>query len=115
MSDFNSGEPFQSKADPKLISIVSYLTIVGWIVAMILNNPKSELASFHIRQSLGILMLGTLARFVHFVPFGGDLAATVGGVLTLVLWIIGFLAALQGEQKIVPVLGEAFQDWFKAL
>ncbi len=95
-------------ADPKVIAIVSYITIIGWIVALVLNNPKSEFASFHIRQMLGIFLLGLILSFIPFVNI-------VGWIFTLVLWIMGFIGAVQGQMKTVPILGEKFQEWFKSL
>ncbi|MBK7871593.1 MAG: hypothetical protein IPJ74_13440 [Saprospiraceae bacterium] len=93
--------------DPKTIGIVAYLTLIGWIVALVLNNPKSEFASFHIRQMLGLILLS----FVSWIPFVG----IVIGIFALVLWIMGFISAVQGQMKTVPVLGDKFQEWFKSL
>ena len=37
----------------KVVAIVSYITIIGWIIALILNqSKKTELGSFHVRQAL---------------------------------------------------------------
>lgn len=98
----------QTKTDPKVIGIVSYLTIIGWIVAIVLNNPKDDLASFHIRQSLGIILMGVVASILPFLNL-------VLWIIPLIAWIIGFIGALQGEKKLVPYVGEYFQDWFKSL
>lgn len=98
----------QTKTDPKVIGIVSYLTIIGWIVAIVLNNPKEDLASFHIRQSLGIILMGVVASIVPVLNL-------VLWIVPLIAWIIGFIGALQGEKKLVPYVGEYFQDWFKSL
>ena len=105
----------KSSTDPKLISILSYLTILGWVIAILLNDPKDKLASFHIRQSLGILLLGTASSIISFVPLMGIPAVMFGTILTFVLWIIGFISAIKGEEKEVPILGEKFQEWFESL
>lgn len=101
--------------DPKTIGIIAYLTLVGWIVAIVLNNPKTEYASFHLRQSLGLIALGAAAGMVGIVPILGWIAAILVWIATAFLWIIAFLGALQGEKKVVPWVGEYFQQWFKAL
>ena len=50
-------QPASSNA--QIIAVVSYITFIGWIVAYLLyQNDKSELAIYHVRQSLGILILG---------------------------------------------------------
>ena len=43
------------------------------------------------------------------------IAGKVVGVGLLILWIIGFIGAIQGEEKRVPLLGVQFQDWFKGI
>jgi uncharacterized membrane protein len=112
----NSGNPISnSGTDPKIVGIVSYLTLIGWIVALILNNPKSEHGSFHVRQALGILLTAVISGFIAIVPILGWIVALVGYILAFVMWIMGFIGAVQGEQKVVPVLGDKFQDWFKSL
>ena len=105
--------------DPKVRGIVAYITLIGWIVAVATNNPKDPLASFHIRQMLGI-MLGGLATFVvsfvlMFIPILGWLVVGLCYIALLVFWILGFIGALQGEEKKVPLVGDYFQQWFKAL
>ncbi len=113
----NQGPIFDSGSgmDPKTIAIISYITLIGWIVAVVMNNPKRELASFHIRQSLGILALLAASGIVAIVPFIGWIAAVVGWLGGVILWIIGILGALQGEMKPVPFLGDKFQEFFQAL
>ncbi len=101
--------------DPKVVSIVSYLTIVGWIVALVMNKPKSELGSFHIRQALGIHLLYIASTFVAVIPILGWIAALIGLIAAFVFWIIGLVAAVQGQQKSVPLLGSRFQEWFNTL
>lgn len=43
---------------PKEIAIIAHITIIGWVVALVMNsNNKSSLATFYIRQMLGLLLL----------------------------------------------------------
>ncbi|APG64818.1 hypothetical protein LPB136_05340 [Tenacibaculum todarodis] len=99
----------------KTNAIISYITIIGTIVALILNNSKKNaFASFHIRQMIGLCILQILNGWVVTRFLG----VFVGGAITLillVLWIIGFMGALKGEEKLVPVVGAQFQDWFKGI
>jgi hypothetical protein len=44
---------------PKTIAIISHLTIIGWVFALIkYRDEHSELSAFYIRQTLGITLLG---------------------------------------------------------
>ncbi len=42
-------------------------------------------------------------------------ASWIVSIFIFVLWIIGFIGAIQGEEKKVPLLGDLFQDWFKGI
>jgi len=81
-----------------------------------MNSKKSEYANFHIRQSLGIMILSIaimiLANIFVFVLNIGMLSL-VFNIIILVIWVLGFIGAVQGEKKLVPVLGAQFQEWFK--
>ncbi|MCF7871478.1 hypothetical protein K9L97_00405 [Candidatus Woesearchaeota archaeon] len=97
------------KDDAKVIAIVSYITWIGWIVALILNlNKKTSLGSFHIRQSLLLMIAGTV---LTWIPIVGWILA----VVVFVFWIMGLISAIKGEKKEVPVLGTFAQQWFKGL
>lgn len=99
----------------KKIAIISYLTIIGCIIAMIMNSEKKyPFASFHNRQALGI----TLLFFALGYPVGyfDSWAITMGFYLCFfILWIYGFIGALQYEKREVPLLGELFQKLFKGI
>ena len=108
----SSNPDTSGKYDPKVIALLSYLTIIGWIVAVVLNSPKSTLASFHIRQSLGLTLLFTAANVVMIVPILGWIVGVLAIIGGFILWVIGFISALNGEMRRVPYLGDYFQEWF---
>ena len=115
MEDFNFDKLEKHRVNPKVIGIISYFTFIGWIIAVVLNNPQSEKASFHIRQSLGIMLLGFVSSFATAIPFTGHLISRAGAILTFAMWIISFIGALQGQKRLAPLLGERFQEWFDRL
>ena len=42
-------------SEDKTVAILSYVTFIGFIVAVILHgNKKTRLGSFHLRQALGL-------------------------------------------------------------
>jgi len=96
--------------DDKTKSIVGHLTLIGWLIALVMNqNDKGVNTSFYLRQMLGILIFSVLAWIpVPVLPY-------VIWVLSLILWILSFIGALSGEQKPVPVVGDMFQQWFKGI
>lgn len=101
---------------PKTLSVIAYITIIGWIIAFVLNNNnRSELASFHIRQFLGIFLTGVALGIINVIPILGQIAFLIGGLFLLAIWIIGIIAAVNGEMKEVPVVGKYYQEWFKGI
>lgn len=98
----------------KTTAMISYLTFIGWIVALIMNtNNKNSLASYHIRQSLGIQLLYVATSIVITITGIGLFVIFYFAVLALV--IIGIINANNEEEKPLPFVGEHFQKWFKGL
>ncbi|MCG8525925.1 MAG: hypothetical protein MI748_06075 [Opitutales bacterium] len=95
--------------DGKTKAIVSHITLIGWIIALVINNSeKDELASFYIRQNLGIILLGFVSGLIPVVNL-------FAWIVVLVFWVMSLIGSIQGEQKLTPWLGQYFQDWFKSL
>jgi uncharacterized membrane protein len=97
----------------KNIAIVSYITIIGAIIAVFMNQEnKNTFASFHIRQALGIFSsFFLIGYFIGY--FDSWMISSAFYVFYFILWIYGFLAALQGQPKLIPLLGKQFQKIFK--
>lgn len=92
-------------AEDKTVAILSYITVIGFIAAIIVHmNKKTQLGAFHLRQMLGLL----LTSLVGVIPFLGWLVL----VCVLVLWIMGLISAIKGEMKPVPLVGPFYQKWF---
>ena len=82
--------------DAKTTSIVAYLTWVGLIIAICAGDKEG--AKFHINQALVILLFGLLS----LIPCIG----WVWGIFMLVCWILGLIAAINQEEKEVPLIGK---------
>lgn len=106
--------------DEKTTGIVSYLTWIGLLVVLIVRKEKTEYTSFHIRQSLGIMITSFIAGIIVYALSAalGTIGGLIGWLLYLavfVMWIIGFIGAVQEQKKLVPFLGDKFQEWFKSI
>ncbi|MFV0590032.1 MAG: hypothetical protein ACK5M7_01490 [Draconibacterium sp.] len=95
--------------DGKTKAIVAHITWIGWVIALVVNSSeKDEIASFYIRQLLGLYLFSIVISFIPIVNI-------FGWILTLIFWIISLIGAINGEQKLIPLVGKLFQDWFKGL
>lgn len=99
----------------KNIAIVSYITIIGSVIALIMNSEKKNtFAYFHIRQALGIFI--TFFAFGYFIGyFDSWMITSAFWVFIFILWIYGFLGALEGKMRVVPIVGELYQKLFKGI
>ncbi|MEN8929430.1 MAG: hypothetical protein ABF242_07310 [Flavobacteriales bacterium] len=94
--------------DSKTIALIAHITIIGWIIALVMNsNNKTEYASFYIRQTL---VLNVILSF-GVVPFFGRIV----GLIALVFIVLSLIYALGGHKARIPLVGEYFQSWFKGL
>jgi len=95
--------------DGKTKAIVAHITWIGWVIALIINSSqKDEIASYYIRQTLGIYLFGLVITFIPVINI-------FGWILVFVLWILSLIGAVNGEMKESPVVGKYFQDWFKGM
>jgi hypothetical protein len=123
--------PPVSTEEDKTVAIVSYLTLIGFIVAIILNsNKKTKLGAFHLRQVLGLILTSIagyicvgIMMFIIFLVlafmksvllFLFPLIYLAFGVSVIVLWVMGLIAAINGQMKPMPVVGPYYQKWFGA-
>lgn len=123
MQNENNSNSNMQRMDGKSIAIISYLTIIGWVIAYVMNsNNKSQIAIYHIRQSLFIMLAGILFYIVQamllFIPYLGWLIALLSipvGLGLLVLWIMGLISAINGEEKPIPIVGEKAQQLLSSI
>ena len=99
-------------APGKTAAVVAYITIVGCLIAITMNiEEKNEYARFHIRQAFGIhVLFHALAILMTYAGYA-YLAIPVY-LFYFVIWIFGFLQALNGSMKPLPLVGRYFQKWF---
>jgi uncharacterized membrane protein len=106
------------------IALLAYITPilfgVGIVIAIIMHNgKKTALGAYHLRQSLGLLVSSIVVwmamMVIGFVPVVNVvllLLAPLTWLAFFILWIMGLISAINGQQKPLPVVGEHFQKWF---
>jgi uncharacterized membrane protein len=96
-------------------AIISYITIFGTIIAYYLNNDnKSNFASFHIRQSLG-LWLTFFALGYIIGSFNSWLITSSFYLFFAVLFVYGLSNAIARKAQEVPLVGALYQKIFSNL
>lgn len=106
----------ETTSEGKNIAIIAYITIIGLIIAFVMNSDKkNEFAKYHIRQSLGLALTGLGLGMIGMIPILGWIINLVGIFVLLFMWIMGLVNAINGQEKPVPILGDKYMEWFKNL
>lgn len=102
----------------KTISIISYLTIVGWVISFVVyyNGGRSTFAQYHLKQSFGLGVLGVILSifFTPIIPID-PFISTLFTVLCfgiLIILISGIVNAVNQNRKPIPVIGLMFVNRF---
>lgn len=87
----------------KVIAVMSYLTLFGWLIAMFLyGQQKSDFARFHLRQGLGLIITVALLTLIPLIGW----FISIGLCL---VWLVCLYQAIMGNKYTLPVLGHFFQ------
>lgn len=81
--------------DAKTTSIVAYITWIGFFVALLAGDKEG--AKFHLNQALVIL--------IFFIPALIPCLGQIWGIFMMVCWFLGLVAAINQEEKEVPLIG----------
>lgn len=82
--------------DKKTTGIVAYFTWIGLIIAFVAGDTEG--AKFHLNQALVLWLFALLIP----IPCLGQL----WGIFLILCWIIGFVGAINDEEREMPLLGK---------
>ena len=104
----------QTIKEGKTLAIVCYFTFVGALIAIFLNlEEKNPYTSFHVRQMVGLIIMLIFSNVVE--KYVNSWTGTIIGTITVGCWIYALFYAIKGETKLIPLVGEKFQQWFHNL
>ena len=102
--------------DNKTLSIVSYITLIGWLIAYLSGKEKAnDLLKYHLKQAFGLLIVSIIVNVIlsivlTFIPALSALSYI--GILFFVLMILGIINAANEVKKPLPIIGKAFENQF---
>ncbi|NNE77404.1 MAG: hypothetical protein HKN31_10065 [Pricia sp.] len=93
----------------KTMAIISYITLIGTLIAYIMNSSKhNEFAKFHIGQALRAWLTGIVVSILASILVD----VTGVGILMylqytgLILAILGLMNAINGRVEKIPLVGD---------
>lgn len=109
-----------NQIEGKDVAIIAHLTVVGLVIAIIINSGnKTAFGTFHIRQALGLYLTYLVYGFFWFIflliPVIGWLAGAALGLALLIMWVVGLINALNGYEKPMPIFGKNYAQWFSSV
>jgi len=107
----------QASEEGKILSIVAYLSIIGSVIAIIMNNDKKNpFTAFHARQGLGLCLSYMLIGYFLFIGnIQSDMVYMGFWICFGVLFLYGIIGAVTGKTNEVPILGALYQKIFSSI
>lgn len=99
----------------KTLSIVSYITLFGWLISFIIGKEKSSsFLKYHLKQSLGLIIFSIVLFIILNILLMVTKIGILGifGCIPLVLMIIGIINAANDVEKPLPLIGKMIEDKF---
>ena len=87
-------------------AVASYLTWIGFIIALLIRDKGDDFTTFHINQALVLNILGIVAGALTIFPLIGGIASTIVSAAVFVLWCIGIYRAITWSTEPLPLIGE---------
>ncbi|MCF0191457.1 MAG: hypothetical protein HUJ96_09370 [Marinilabiliaceae bacterium] len=113
MSNINNDN--KPSKDAIKISMASYVTPAGWIVAFalrLISNTYDKFSTFHLRQSLGLNILFVLL-WVIFDKIGNWYLSQTASVIYIGCIIMGVTGAANSILRYQPLLGKIYNRLFR--
>ena len=95
--------------DGKMFAFLGvFLSLLGFIIVLLAKRDNSY-AMFYAKQGLALFIAYVIAAIggmiFGFIPFIGWVVSLVLWLGVFVLWIMGIVYSLSGEEKEIPLVG----------
>ena len=90
----------------KLYAVISYITWIGWIIALVKRDPADPLVRRHINQALCLNVMASAATLLSRFGSAIGMIGNILDVLVLILSIWGLIRAAQGNEEPLPIVGQ---------
>jgi len=96
---------FITRRDVKKARVTAALGYILFFIPLVFHG-ENQYARFHINQAIINLLMSTIGAVVlSMIPYVGPYLMIVTEVLCLIWMVRGFVLALQGKAKGIPLIG----------
>jgi len=118
-----TNSPFKTADNGKNAAIVSYITLIGWLIAYfgMYKENKTTLATYHLRQSLLLHLTFIVINIALNILVSITLSLTIASlgwlvyVAYIVFVVLGIISANNEARKPLPLFGEKAQTMFPSI
>lgn len=115
-------ESNQANIQDSTVGVVAYITLIGFIIAIVMNGSKEgeekKFGAFHLRQALGLIIfaialsiaLGIVSFILGAISW---MLVAIASFISLIIWlgflafvIIGIVNAANKTYKEIPIIGK---------
>jgi uncharacterized membrane protein len=83
-----------------------FLTLIGFLIVL-LAKKENKYAMFYAKQGLVLFIAYIIISVAGMIPIiGWFIILPLGMILMFVLWVIGIVYSLSGEEKYIPIIGK---------
>jgi uncharacterized membrane protein len=90
----------------KTAAIVSYITWIGFLIALCIGDRSDRYVSHHLNQALVLNILSIVGGVLEVIPVIGSIAAGIVSLGVLVFWVMGIYRAATGSTEPLPLVGD---------
>lgn len=90
----------------KTAAVISYITWIGFIIALVIRDPSDRFTAHHMNQSLVLSIVGTLGGAIAIIPILGGMIAGIVSLAVFVFEVIGIYRAATGSMEPLPIIGD---------
>ena len=88
-----------------------FLTLIGFLIVL-LAKKENKYAMYYAKQGLVLFIAAVIISILSIIPIiGWFVIMPLGNLLLLILWIMGWVRALSGEMKPIPLIGKYAESW----
>ena len=87
-------------------AIISYITWVGFIIAIVIGDRTDGFTRHHMNQALVISILGFIGGVLNIIPVLGNIASGIISLAVLVFSVLGIYRAATWSTEPLPFIGD---------
>ena len=94
------------KQKSNLAAVISYITWIGFFVALVIGDRNDDFTRMHLNQALVLNIAGIAAGVIAIIPLVGTIA---GGILEIVVWVLdimGIIRAASWSMEPLPFISD---------